>query len=199
MKNDPLILALPMPIHTPRLLIRAPHANDGRELHAAVTESFSELHEWMTWADKMPSLSDSDITARQGIDLWNSRKELRLPFFDLCGKTMMGSTGLIPLNRSLRSYELGYWIRSTYAGRGYVTEAANAAIRYAFLFLRARRVEVRCDEDNQKSRNIIKALGFQFEGRLVHQDLKPFTDVPRNTLVYGRIDLFGLPELSVRW
>ena len=57
----PLDLAnLPFPISTRRLLLRPHMPGDPAELKVAIDESFEDLHAWMCWAEKKPSLEECE-------------------------------------------------------------------------------------------------------------------------------------------
>ena len=58
-------------------------------------------------------------------------------------------------------YENGYWMAPKYVGQGIATEAANAAIRYAFGHLGAKAISIGYFEGNEPSRRIVEKLGFQ--------------------------------------
>jgi [ribosomal protein S5]-alanine N-acetyltransferase len=59
---------------------------------------------------------------------------------------------------------LGYWMGEKYAGRGFMTKAARALLRHAFLEMGLHRVEAACAPDNERSRRLLERLGFQREG-----------------------------------
>lgn len=48
---NPVLIDVPMPIRTPRLLIRPKQLGDGAITSAAVIENWEELHKWMRWAE----------------------------------------------------------------------------------------------------------------------------------------------------
>ena len=54
------------------------------------------------------------------------------------------------------SYETGYWVARKYAGQGMATEAANAAIRYAFSRLGAKAISIGYFDGNDASRRIVE-------------------------------------------
>ncbi len=198
-KKNPVLLDLPMPIRTSRLLIRHPFAGDGPEVNRAIKDSFNDLTQWMPWAETMPTIQDSETFVRQSYGKWLLREDLTLPIFDLSGKTQLGATGLHRMNWDIPSFEIGYWVRSPESGKGYITEAVNAVTRYAFEVLQAKRVEIRCDADNSKSAKIPKRLGYQLEGKLLKNEFKCHNQGPRDTLVYSRVNLDGMPKLDVTW
>jgi RimJ/RimL family protein N-acetyltransferase len=197
--NNPILLEMPVPIRTPRLLIRHTMPGDGPEINRAIRDSFDDLTKWMPWAEKIPTLEESEAFARQSYAKWHLREDFTLPIFDHSGKTQLGATGLHRMNWPVPFFEIGYWARSTEAGKGYIMEAVNAVTRYAFQILRANRIEIRCDADNTKSARIPERLGYQLEGKLRQNDLKCHNQGVRDTLVYSRTNMDDLPELEVSW
>ena len=76
----PILLDFPMPITTPRLLLRAPQPRDGIALNAAVLESYDDIRHTMSWAKERSSLEESEEFVRQSaanwIRNWWRRREL---------------------------------------------------------------------------------------------------------------------------
>ena len=197
---NPILLDISMPIKTSRLLLRPPIPGDGAELNAAIIESFPELHAWMPWAVEKPTLSDSEENVRRAHADWILRKDLRILVFDQASGKLAGSTGLHRINWSVPSFEMGYWARTSFAGLGIITEAANALTRFAFTELKAKRVEIRCNPENVRSMAVIKRLGYEFEGYLRQNELGTgASGALRDTLIFSRIGADGLPELEVSW
>lgn len=96
------------------------------------------------------------------------------------------------------SFEIGYWIRKNKQSQGIVTDAANALTRYAFSVLNAKRVEIRCDQDNQNSAAIPERLRFKLDGTLEKNGTKPNGEI-RNTLIYSILTSTTLPDINVSW
>jgi len=87
-------------------------------------------------------------------------------------------------DRALPAYEFGYVVDCEHEGRGYVTEAARAALSFVFEHLQAHRVSLHCDETNVRSARVAERCGFTLEGRIREDKHAPdggFTD----TLCYG--------------
>ena len=195
---NPLLIDLPIPIRTPRLLMRPLQAGDGKELNAAILESYEQLHQWMEWATEKPSLESSELFAREASAEWILRKNLYLLIFDSTGTNLIGASGYNFIDWDVPSLAIGYWIRTELAGQGYITEAVNALTRYAFEQLHFVRIEIRCDADNQKSKGVAERLHFVLEGNLKNSARK-MDGALRDTLVYARYDTKNLPELDVQW
>lgn len=182
---NPLLLDFPEEFSTERLLIRAARAGDGKALNEAVHESWPELQEWMPWAKKLPTLAESETNIRQACVRWQERSDLRLLIFDRDGK-MVGNSGLHRIDWEVPRFEIGYWLRSSCTGQGFMTEAVSAITKFAFDELKARRVEIRCDEENFKSIAVARRCDFHLEATL-HNWGRRTNGKLHNTLVYARI------------
>lgn len=60
---------------------------------------------------------------------------------------------------------LGYWFGRAFQGFGYATEAARATLGWAFEAHSAPTIAARVFEDNQRSRKLLKRIGFVETGR----------------------------------
>lgn len=183
---QPLLLDIPTSFESERLFIRAAHLEDGPSLNEAVCESLDELKPWMIWAKNPPTLEQSMILAKQSYINYISHKDLQLLLFCKKTKQLVGSSGLHKIDWDIRKFEIGYWVRSSYANQGYITEAVKAISTFAFEQLQANRLEIRCDELNHKSAHVAEKCGFTLEG-ILRNDALGTDGKLRNTKVYSRI------------
>lgn len=63
-----------------------------------------------------------------------------------------------------QSASLGYWMGAPYAGKGYMTRAADAACRYMVERQGLHRIEAACLPTNEPSRRLLERVGFRQEG-----------------------------------
>lgn len=200
-KLNPILLDLPLPIETPRLILRSPKIGEGIQLNEAVLESFEMLNRFMEWAKEKPSLQESEEVVRQAAANWilkkNEEPYLMLFIIDKDTNKLVGATGYHHINWDVPSVESGYWVRTTEEGKGFITEAINALTQYAFKQLKAKRMTITCDVDNDRSKKIPEKLGYKLESIMKANRIKPITGEISDTLVYVRTDLVGLPELTV--
>ncbi len=63
-----------------------------------------------------------------------------------------------------QSCQIGYWTGKPYAGRGYMVEALELVIPFAFDVLRLHRVEAACIPSNARSVRVLEKAGFTREG-----------------------------------
>lgn len=192
-----------MPIITPRLLIRPTQVNDGKAVNAAILESYEELHRFMDWAKTKPSVEDSEEQARLAAANWilkrNEEPWLQLFIYDKTTGEFIGGTGYHHIIWEVPSVETGYWIRSSRAKEGLMTEAINAITQYAFKQLGVKRIAITCDLDNSRSQMIPERLNYTLEATLKSNRRKPITGEISDTLVYAKYDLDNLPNLNVNW
>ena len=98
----------------------------------------------------------------------------------------MGGSRLLRIDWEVPKFEIGYWLRTRFAGQGYMTEAVGCITDFAFDRLGARRVEIRCDSLNRRSARVAERAGFCLEGELRNAEVGPGGE-PRHTLVYSMI------------
>ena len=80
------------------------------------------------------------------------------------GATLVGAISLMGVVRNHQA-ELGYWIGKPYWGQGLCTEAARAALRFAFVDLGLVRVHACHFTRNPASGRVLEKLGMRHEGR----------------------------------
>ncbi len=182
---------VPAEIETERLIIRCPKVTDVVELHAAVHESLAELSPWMNWATPAYSLPGAEQNTRAAIAAFITRKDLRYHFHDKQSGIFLGSSGLHRIDWHVPKFEIGYWVRSSKAGQGYVTETVRALTHLAFGQFMAVRVEIRCDERNFRSYRLAESCGFALEGTLKNEARAKDGSL-RSTCIYALTELSDL-------
>ncbi|MEO8925049.1 MAG: GNAT family protein [Caldimonas sp.] len=187
---DPLLIDVPERIETANLVLRCPRRGDGAVVNAVVVASHAELDPWLPWATTLPTLDESEANCRRQHARFLLRDDLVMLIFarDASGGEgeLVGGTGLHRIDWALRRFEIGYWRKTGCAGRGIVTEAVNALARMAFDDLSARRVEIRMDDDNERSWKVAERAGFTLEALLRFDSVTPGGE-PRSTRVYARV------------
>ena len=191
---------VPMPIRTPRLLIRPKEAGDGVATVAAVAETWDDLHQWMAWAQ---SLSDNTpeqqkIRLRHVEASFARREEFNLVGINLASGEPVIWCGFHEIDWNARHCETGFWVRKSAQRRGFATESTNALLCYAFGALGMLRVGITHSEGNEASRRVIEKLGFSSEGVLPGANLLPGGRLA-NRWCYVRYNLDDLPPLEVQW
>lgn len=183
MGADPILIDLPDEILTDRLVIRPPRPGTGAVIREAVLESVESLRPWMEWAQRPASAEEQEALVRGWAAEFQARRDLPLHLWDRETGAFVGGSGLHRIGWRLRRFEIGYWCRDAYVGRGLVTEAVRAITALAFERLDARRVEIRCDTRNHRSAAVAERAGFVHESTRLCDDLAPDGSV-RDTHVF---------------
>ena len=185
---EPLLERVPERFATERLIVRCPRADDAAAVNAAVLESIDGLRPWMPWAQTAPSLERSEADCRRMQAKFLLREDLAMFVFerhdDGSEGDFIGGTGLHRIRWAARCFEVGYWCRTRRQGRGLMTEAVRGLIAVAFGALDARRLEIRMDARNERSRGVAERVGARLEGVLQREALDPL-GVPRDTRLYA--------------
>ena len=183
---NPLLLDFPDSFETERLTIRAPRSGDALGVIDAVYESLNELRPWMPWAREPETLEAAETRLRNAMAQWIRRENLLLHVYLKGTSTFVMGSGLHRLDWNAGTFEIGYWVRTKFAGQGYVSEAVNGVTDFAFRHLHANRVEIRCDARNIRSAAVARRCGFLLEGILRHDVLGVGGDL-RSTMVFSKI------------
>lgn len=184
--ND-ILRDIPDSFDSERLTLRSPRPGDGAAVNAAVLDSLNELRPWMVWAQQTPTVEENERYVREAHIRFLKREDLPLLLFLKGTRTMVGTSGLHHINWAVPKVEIGYWVRTPYAGQGYITEAVAAVTAFAFSTLGANRVEIRCDAKNERSVAVAQRSGFTLEGTLRCEDRCPMTNELRDTLVFAKV------------
>ncbi|NYF25924.1 GNAT family N-acetyltransferase [Sporosarcina sp. JAI121] len=171
-----------------RLVIRAPELGDALDAWNAIRDSLPALRKWMPWAQPDPELHMTEESLRKAVANFITRDDLRFHLYQKESGKFIGSSGLHRIDWSIPKFEIGYWLATEFEGQGYMTEAVKRIEQFAFEELGARRVEIRCDEENMKSRSVAERAGFTLEGVLKQDSLSPDGNILRNTCIYAKID-----------
>jgi hypothetical protein len=186
---DPLLLPLPTSVETERLILRAPQAGDGPALHAAVCESLPELRQFLSalpWVANPSTPEAAEARSRTGAAHFLLRTHQPFHLFEKSTGQLLGGVGLLRTVWDTPKTEVGYWIRSSCAGRGFAKEAVDALVDYAFTQMQVVRVELIADEANLASRRVAERCLFELEG-ILRQERRATDGSLRNTCVYARV------------
>lgn len=131
---------------------------DAGELIAANRDSVAYHAPWVT-----------GFTDQTGFDAWFARTIIG-PNVSLVARERPGGAvaGVVNLNEIVlglfRSAYLSYWGYAGFGGRGLMTEALQAAVRYAFDEIGLHRVEASIQPGNTRSIALVQRAGFSKEG-----------------------------------
>lgn len=144
----------------------------------AIQESQEELGQFLPWVPYALTEETSIKNTQQSIENFkNFEDELRYLIFDKALDHFIGVISLRIRDKAIPFFEIGYWLRSSCVGSGYMTEAVKLIEQYAFNDLNAKRLEIQTAEANLKSRAIAERCGYQYEGTLLNDRILPSGEV----------------------
>ena len=128
---------------------------------------------------------------RRQVDEMARDESFSFLIFDATSDILLGGLTLGGIRRGVaQAGTLGYWMGAPHAGKGRMTRAVAAAVRYGFTTLRLHRVEAACLPENVASKTLLERNGFQCEG-LARAYLK-INGAWRDHLLYALVE----PEAS---
>ena len=170
--KDPILLEIPSQLNTERLILRAPNrTGDGSIVNQAIRESFNELKAWLPFAQKLPAVEETEINLREAHIKFLKRESFRFLIFHRDNNDFIGTASLQGIDWDIPKCEIGYWINTKSSGFGYMTEAVKALTYFGLNDLKFKRIEIRCESTNLKSRAIPEKLGYELEGIFRNEDL----------------------------
>lgn len=171
-------------LHDERVIVRPYRENDAQALFDAVNESREHLRPWLPFADAHQTIEETRDWINSTRAAWITREMMGMSLWEKASGRFLGGVGLHVHNWEIRYFEIGYWLRASAEGHGYLTAALRLLVDYAFTSLQARRLQIRCDERNIRSAAVARRLGFTQEGCLRHDSQRPNGQL-RNTLIFG--------------
>jgi RimJ/RimL family protein N-acetyltransferase len=169
-----------------RVLVRPYRVEDAEELRAAVEESREHVRPWLPFADLHQKVEETRDWILRGVAKRTLREDINCGIWDLEGWRFLGGVGLHSRNWDTGYFEIGYWLRRSAEGHGYISEAVRLVTDYLFTAWHATRVEIRCDARNTRSANVARRLGFLEEAHL-RNHRRSSDGTLCDTLVFARI------------
>ena len=150
-------------LETERMLLRPRTKEDKDDIFEYASDP--EVTEYVTWPthrsieDTISFLESApkNFAKRESIGFAIELKET--------GK-MIGDCGFLRIEPKHHRTEIGYVLNRNFWSKGYMTEAVQELIRFAFEEMGMHRVAAICDVENIRSSNVMERCGMTFEGTL---------------------------------
>lgn len=167
-------------LDTPRLLMRPLRESDAQVLFVMHGDP-QVMRYWSTppWTDIAPAQA-MIATDR---DPLNQGRHIRLGIELKADALLVGTCSLFAINAGCRRAEVGYVLRASAWGQGYMHEALQALLRHGFDTLQLNRIEADVDPRNAASAKTLERLGFTKEGHLRERWI--VGDEVSDTALYG--------------
>lgn len=121
--------------------IRLYELPDVPEMAAAARESFVDVSPWMAWCHSSYSEADAAAWIQATLEGHQSGASYDFAIIDETGR-YAGGCGINTINEASGVANLGYWVRSSAAGRGIAPAAVRQLIPWVFLNTQLHRLEI---------------------------------------------------------
>ena len=149
--------------------IRPYAAADAPLLYTAARESLDTVGCWLPWCHPGYQLSDAQAWIATSTERWNLGLDYPFGIFDTDTQAFLGGVGINRVAREHAMGNLGYWVRSSAAGRGIAPVAATLAGRFGLCEGRLVRLEIVIPVGNTRSQRVAEKLGAHYEGVARHR------------------------------
>lgn len=174
-------------IETERLTLRLPVQTDYAAWRKLRSDGAGFLQPWEpTWSQGHLSRkafinrvqwAQRSVGAQTAVPLFLTRRD---------DKALVGALTLDNIRRGpAQAGTVGYWTGAEFARQGYMREALEAVVHFAFTKLDLSRVEAACLPENIASRGVLEKSGFKYEG--VAQSYLQINGRWRNHVLYSSL------------
>jgi ribosomal-protein-alanine N-acetyltransferase len=162
MTIDAIFTAFPT-LTTKRLRLRQIRPDDADAVFAITSDEEAMR---FTGHGKHQSLDDTRAYIQRHMALYAERRSILWGVILGEDDRVIGSCSLHHFDDGYHRAEVGYELNRAFWGQGIMAEAVSAIIRYGFTEMALHRVEAIIDIANERSKNLLLRLGFQYEGNL---------------------------------
>ena len=135
-----------------------------QSLFELTEQNRQHLKQWLAWLDLVKTYEDTEIFIETAVHQHNHNQGSSFAVL-YCGE-LVGVAGFNHYDFQHKWGAIGYWLSASCAGKGIMTKVVNALLAYGFYENRLNKIEIRCGQQNFKSRAIPERLGFTNEATL---------------------------------
>ncbi len=150
----------------PKVMLRPPSRGDERQWTEIREQSRDFLEYWEpTWPSDATTATAFRRRLKKFTADWRDDSTYAFLIFAKEGGALLGGITISNIRRGVaQSGSVGYWIGKPHARKGYMSEAVQLVLDFAFDNLALHRVEAACLPSNTPSRNLLLNSGFTQEG-----------------------------------
>ena len=152
-------------LETERLILRKMVLNDAEAVFAYASNS--EVSRYTLW-ETHRSIEDSRAFLEFATQKYENGGEPDWGIVYRGNGCLVGACGLVNWEAEHARAEVGFVLSREYWGRGLMSEAVRAILRFGFERMNLNRIEARCIAENAASARVMEKAGMVYEGTL-HQ------------------------------
>ncbi len=161
-----LLLDLPTRMETERLVLRSYAPGDGLLLYQVGERNRAHLQRYESGnsLSGLHSVEEGELLARELALDFAARKYFLWGVFEKTSGAFVAQVYIGPVDWAVPDFEIGYIADCEHEGKGYVTEAVQAALAFIFKDLHAHRASLHTADTNTRSQRVAERCGFTLEG-----------------------------------
>ncbi len=162
-------------IESPRLYLRQYLPGDGRWYYAMSQRNRNHLarYELDNIVMGVTSAQKAEEIVEDLAELWQMGTHFFMGAFLKASDTFVAQVYAGLIDDDLVQYEIGFFVDVDHQGQGYATEAVRALLGFIFDDLQAHRVQLECDDSNERCQRVAGRCGLVQEGHLRENRLNP--------------------------
>lgn len=150
-------------LETERLILRKMVLNDAEAVFAYASNS--EVSRYTLW-ETHRSIEDSRAFLEFATQKYENGGEPDWGIVYRGNGCLVGACGLVNWEAEHARAEVGFVLSREYWGRGLMSEAVRAILRFGFERMNLNRIEARCIAENAASARVMEKAGMVYEGML---------------------------------
>jgi [ribosomal protein S5]-alanine N-acetyltransferase len=171
----------PETLQTSRLILRRPRGEEAPLIFRAYGQD-AEVTRYLMWRPHQ-DVQEAQAAVERFLSGWAAGTQFCWLIFAREGNELAGS---IAARRDENGVNLGYLLARPHWGRGLMTEAVAAVVRWAYSDPSVFRIWAACDVENEASARVLEKTGFLREDVLKKWSLLPnISAVPRDCYSYA--------------
>jgi ribosomal-protein-serine acetyltransferase len=162
--------------------LRKYEKSDAQAMAAAARESFVEVSPWMPWCHAAYSKADAAAWIRATREAHSTGAFYDFAIIDSTGG-YAGGCGINHLSPFSGVANLGYWVRSSLAGRGIAPAAVRELVPWVFQHTALNRLEIVAAVGNLRSQRVAEKVGAHRDALLRKRTL--VNGLPSDAILYS--------------
>lgn len=149
----------------PRTIIRPYSPSDALAVWEAIEESRASLARWTPDIARRATVGEVRTGLAQVCAARARGQRLIYGIWRRADWRLLGEVGLHDVDWARQTGTVGYWLRLSARGQGFVREAVDVLQAHARASLGLRRLEAHIAEENHASRRVVERLGYLLTGQ----------------------------------
>ena len=152
------------PIETERLILRLINECSAQDWFDAIAEHPEHFHAWNAWNPYEMTFKKAAEILKRNIEGTLCGEKLGLAVYEKDTGAFVGDVAATSILQDEGIAEIGYWIRSSASGRGYMYESLKQLCTFLYEEVQMKHIIARVHPSNQKSLALLERLKFKPSG-----------------------------------